>query len=68
MEWSQQRHLFQIMAENVSDIIVLLDHQGHRTWANPAYSHLMGYLPEELLSTYALAEVHPMTRRTRWKY
>jgi len=59
VEWSQQRHLFQIMAENVSDIIVLLDHQGHRTWANPAYSHLMGYLPEELLSTYALAEVHP---------
>jgi len=47
------------MTDNVSDLIVLLDHQGHRTWNNPAYSHLMGYSPEELAGTYALAEVHP---------
>jgi two-component system, cell cycle sensor histidine kinase and response regulator CckA len=59
VEWNQQRHLFQIMMENVSDLIVLLDHQGHRTWTNPAYSHLLGYAPEELAGTYALAEVHP---------
>jgi PAS domain S-box-containing protein len=59
VEWSQQRRLFQIMTDNVSDLIVLLDHQGHRTWNNPAYSHLLGYAPEELAGTYALAEVHP---------
>ena len=59
VEWSQQRRLFQIMTDNVSDLIVLLDHQGHRTWNNPAYSHLMGYAQEELVGTYALAEVHP---------
>jgi len=59
VEWGQQRRLFQIMTDNVSDLIVLLDHQGHRTWNNPAYSHLMGYSPEELAGTYALAEVHP---------
>jgi len=59
VEWSQQRRLFQIMTDNVSDLIVLLDHQGHRTWNNPAYSHLMGYSAEELAGTYALAEVHP---------
>lgn len=59
VEWNQQRRLFQIMTDNVSDLIVLLDHQGHRTWSNPAYSHLMGYSTEELAGTYALAEVHP---------
>lgn len=59
VEWSQQRRLFQIMTDNVSDLIVLLDHQGHRTWSNPAYNHLLGYAPEELMGTYALAEVHP---------
>ena len=58
-EWAKQRRLFQIMTDNVSDLIVLLDHQGHRTWNNPAYSHLMGYSLEELTGTYALAEVHP---------
>ncbi len=59
MEWSRQRRLFQIMTDNVSDLIVLLDHQGHRTWNNPAYSHLMGYSTQELAGTYALSEVHP---------
>jgi len=58
VEWSQQRRLFQIMTEGVSDLIVLLDNQGHRTWSNPAFSHLMGYTPEELVGSDALAQVH----------
>jgi two-component system cell cycle sensor histidine kinase/response regulator CckA len=58
-DWQRQRELFQMMVENVSDIIVLLDHQGHRTWSNPAYGQLLGYKPEELTGTYALSEVHP---------
>ncbi len=62
-EWSHQKRLFQIMTENVSDLIVLLDHQGHRTWNNPAYSHHLGYTPAELIGTYALAEVHPDDRQ-----
>jgi two-component system, cell cycle sensor histidine kinase and response regulator CckA len=66
VEWSQQRRLFQIMTENVSDLIVLLDHEGNRTWTNPAYSHVMGYLPEELTGKHALGDVHPedMARAT----
>ncbi len=47
------------MTENVSDLIVLLDHEGHRTWNNPAYSHHLGYSPQELEGTHALTEVHP---------
>jgi two-component system cell cycle sensor histidine kinase/response regulator CckA len=62
LDWSRQRRLFQLMIDNVSDLIVLLDHQGHRTWNNPAYSHLLGYEPEELAGTHALAEVHPDDR------
>jgi two-component system cell cycle sensor histidine kinase/response regulator CckA len=59
VEWNQQRQLFQLMTDSVSDLIVLLDHQGNRTWTNPAYNHLMGYSTEELVGTYALTEVHP---------
>jgi PAS domain S-box-containing protein len=58
-DWSRQRRLFKVMTENVSDLIVLMDRQGHRVWNNPAYSHLMGYEPEELAGTYALLEVDP---------
>ena len=57
-EWNHQRRLFQLMTENVSDLIVMLDAQGNRTWNNPAYSHHLGYGPEELTGTYALTEVH----------
>jgi two-component system cell cycle sensor histidine kinase/response regulator CckA len=59
LEWIRQRRLFELMTDNVSDLIVLLDHQGHRRWNNPAYSHLMGYPPEELDGTHVLLEVHP---------
>jgi PAS domain S-box-containing protein len=57
-EWGHQRRLFQVMTENTTDLIVLLDHQGNRTWNNPAFSHHMGYAPQELMGTYALSEVH----------
>jgi PAS domain S-box-containing protein len=58
-EWNHQRRLFQTMTENVSDLVVLLDGQGNRTWNNPAYSHHIGYGPQELAGTYAFSEVHP---------
>ena len=59
VEWSGQRRLFKVMAETVTDIIVLMDRQGNRIWTNPAYTHLLGYQPEELSGTFALTEVHP---------
>ena len=61
-EWTQQRRLFQLMTDNVSEMIALLDHQGHRTWNNEAYSHLMGYGPEELSGTHSLTEIHAEDR------
>jgi len=61
-EWSRQRRLFKIMTENVSDMIVLTDKQGHRLWSNPAYSHVLDYTTEELAGTYVLSEVHPDDR------
>ncbi len=58
-EWSQQRRLFQVMTDNISDLIVMTDSQGHRMWNNPAYAALLGYSEEELIGTYSLSEFHP---------
>jgi len=58
-EWDQQRNLFQLITDNVSDLIVMMDAQGNRTWTNPAYCHLLDCSPEELVGTHALTEVHP---------
>ncbi len=58
-DWLRQRELFQIMMDNVADMIALLDPQGNRTWCNPAYGHMMGCEPQEMNGIHALAEVHP---------
>jgi two-component system cell cycle sensor histidine kinase/response regulator CckA len=60
--WNNQRRLFKVMTENVSDLIVLLDPQGNRTWNNPAYSHTLGYGPEALAGTNGFSGVHPDDR------
>lgn len=58
-EWTHQRRLFKVMTENVSDLILLVNRQGHRIWNNPAYSHAFGYTTEELAGMYAFSDVHP---------
>jgi two-component system cell cycle sensor histidine kinase/response regulator CckA len=60
--WNSQRRLFKVMTENVTDLIVLLDDQGNRLWSNPAYTHALGYAPDEIAGTYGLSEVHPEDR------
>jgi two-component system, cell cycle sensor histidine kinase and response regulator CckA len=61
-EWRDQRRLFKVMTENVTDLIVLIDATGNRVWNNPAYSHALGCTQEELAGSYVLAEVHPEDR------
>jgi two-component system cell cycle sensor histidine kinase/response regulator CckA len=58
-DWNSQRHMFQLMTDNVSDFIVLLDTTGNRTWINPAYGFLIDAAPESLAGSHAFTEVHP---------
>jgi len=49
---------FRLIAENASDLIVLIDPQGRRLYANPAYGRLFeGYAG--IIGTDAFAEIHP---------
>ena len=57
--WASQRRLFKVMAESVTDMIVLLDANGNRSWNNPAFSHGLGYTAQEMAGAYGLEEVHP---------
>ncbi len=59
VEWTSQRRLFELMTDNVADLIVLTNREGNRIWSNPAYSRVLGFEPSELAGTYALTEVHP---------
>jgi len=58
-DWNSQRRLFELMTENISDLIVLTNREGNRLWSNAAYNRAMGYSAAELSGTYVLTEVHP---------
>src|SRR5213076_522323 len=49
---------FRLLAENASDLIVLIDPQGRRIYANPAYARLFGDR-KDLVGTDAFVEIHP---------
>ena len=61
-DWNNQRTMFQLMTDNVSDFIVLLDTTGNRTWINPAYGFLIDAAPESLAGSHVFTEVHPDDR------
>ncbi|HYS57021.1 MAG TPA: PAS domain S-box protein [Burkholderiales bacterium] len=49
---------FRLIAETASDLIILIDPQGRRIYANPAYGRLFGD-NKDLVGTDAFQEVHP---------
>jgi len=49
---------FRLIAETASDLIILIDPQGRRIYANPAYSRLFGD-KKDLVGTDAFQEIHP---------
>jgi diguanylate cyclase (GGDEF)-like protein/PAS domain S-box-containing protein len=50
---------YRLLAENATDLIILVDHQGKRSYASPACFRLLGYTPEEMLSINSADAVHP---------
>ena len=56
---SEQR--FRLMAENVGDLVVLLDKDGRRLYNSPSYRALLGD-PVALIGSDSFEEVHPADR------
>ena len=51
--------LFQLLAENATDMLVRLDLDGTRTYVSPACRAIFGYEPEQLTGRSTFAFVHP---------
>jgi len=49
---------FRLIAESASDLILLIDPQGLRIYANPAYARLLGD-KKDLVGSGAFREIHP---------
>lgn len=54
--------LFRVIAENIPDMIAVVDRRGHRLYNSPAYSKILGYSAAELQQSAALEQVHPDDR------
>ena len=57
LQESESRYRF--LAENSTDLIVLVGCDGKRTYASPASKALLGYEPEEMLAVESKDAIHP---------
>ena len=58
----EREKLFQLIGENVADMIAVVDMEGHRLYNSPSYHRVLGYTPEELKSSSSFAQIHPEDR------
>ncbi|HZY09813.1 MAG TPA: PAS domain S-box protein [Bacteroidota bacterium] len=60
-QFQPDKKLFKLVAENIDDLIAVLDLRGRRIYNNPAYQKLLGD-PEALIKTDSFREIHPDDR------
>jgi diguanylate cyclase (GGDEF)-like protein/PAS domain S-box-containing protein len=59
----ERQELFRLITEQAADMIAVVDVNGRRLFNSPAYQKVLGYSPEELRSSSALAQIHPDDQR-----
>jgi PAS domain S-box-containing protein len=59
----EREELFQLITENVADMIAVVDVEGRRLYNSPSYQRVLGYTPEELENSSSFEQIHPDDRR-----
>lgn len=50
---------FEMLVDNVHDLIAIINPRGRRLWNNSAYATMLGYTPDEMRGTDSTVEIHP---------
>jgi PAS domain S-box-containing protein len=58
----EREELFQLITENVADMIAVVDVQGHRLYNSPSYFRVLGYTTDELQDSSSFDQIHPDDR------
>lgn len=58
----EREELFQLITENVADMIAVVDMEGQRLYNSPSYHRVLGYTAEELQSSSSFEQIHPDDR------
>lgn len=58
----EREELFQLITENVADLIAVVDLEGHRLYNSPSYKRVLGYTEQDLKSSPSFEQIHPDDR------
>jgi two-component system cell cycle sensor histidine kinase/response regulator CckA len=58
-----REEFFQLISENVADMIAVVDMNGKRLYNSPSYSRVLGYTDQELKGTSGIEQIHPDDRQ-----
>ncbi len=58
----EREELFQLIGENVADMIAVVDMEGNRLYNSPSYYKVLGYSAEDLKSSSSFDQIHPDDR------
>jgi PAS domain S-box-containing protein len=58
----EREELFQLIGENVADMIAVVDVEGNRIYNSPSYQKVLGYTTEELKNSSSFDQIHPDDR------
>lgn len=59
----EREELFQLITENVADMIAVVDMEGRRLYNSPSYHRVLGYNEQELKSSSSFDQIHPDDRQ-----
>jgi two-component system, cell cycle sensor histidine kinase and response regulator CckA len=59
----EREEFFQLISENVVDMIAVVDSDGKRVYNSPSYHRILGYALDELEATSSFEQVHPDDRQ-----
>jgi PAS domain S-box-containing protein len=59
----EREEFFQLISDNVIDMIAVVDSEGKRVYNSPSYHRILGYTLDELEATSSFEQVHPDDRQ-----
>jgi PAS domain S-box-containing protein len=60
---TEREEFFQLISENVADMIAVVDTNGKRLYNSPSYYRVLGYTPKELQAVSSFEQIHPDDRQ-----
>lgn len=66
-ELTESKRHFELIAENASDLITLIDHRGKIIYVSPSYQRILGFNRTEYIGKEFLHNVHPNHQKQVYK-